>query len=71
MTTTLLQAFLWTESGPLTYDRGAEKWPRTQTLTPVHEVKPRRRLSYIGGVGTYGQKCNEVALTGYAGFDMR
>lgn len=38
MTTTLLQAFLWTESGPLTYDRSAEKWPRTQTLPPVHEV---------------------------------
>lgn len=38
MTTTLLQAFLWTEDGPLTYDRSVEKWPRTQTITPVHEV---------------------------------
>ncbi|MRU15678.1 acylneuraminate cytidylyltransferase family protein [Roseovarius sp. A21] len=38
MTTTLLRAFLWTEDGPLTYDRSVEKWPRTQTITPVHEV---------------------------------
>lgn len=38
MTTTLLQAFLWTEAGPLTYDRHVEKWPRTQTITPVHEI---------------------------------
>lgn len=30
--------------------------------------KPRRLLSYIGGVGTYRQKCDEVAAGGYAGF---
>lgn len=38
MTTTPLRAFLWTEEGPLTYDRSVEKWPRTQTIRPVHEV---------------------------------
>ena len=38
MTTTLLHAFLWNEKGPLNYDRQVEKWPRTQTLTPVHEI---------------------------------
>lgn len=38
MTTTPLHAFLWTEAGPLNYDRSIEKWPRTQTLVPVHEV---------------------------------
>lgn len=30
--------------------------------------KPRRLLSYIGGVGTYRQKCDEVAAAGYPGF---
>ena len=30
--------------------------------------KPRRLLSYIGGVGTYRQKCDEVACGGYPGF---
>ena len=30
--------------------------------------KPRRVLSYCGGVGTYRQKCDEVAANGYPGF---
>ncbi len=33
--------------------------------------KPRRLLAYAGGVGTYRQKCAEVAASGYAGFTMR
>lgn len=32
--------------------------------------KPRRVLSYCGGVGTYRQRCDEVAASGYAGFDI-
>jgi len=38
MTTTLLHAFLWSDESPLNYDRTIEKWPRTQTLAPVHEI---------------------------------
>jgi len=34
------------------------------------EGKPRRLLSYIGGVGAYRQKCTEVADQGYPGFEM-
>ena len=33
--------------------------------------KPRRLLSYIGGVGQYRQKCAEIADQGYPGFDMQ
>lgn len=33
--------------------------------------KPRRVLSYTGGVGTYRKKCDEVAAGGYQGFAMR
>ncbi|WP_374546247.1 flavin-containing monooxygenase, partial [Rhodoblastus sp.] len=32
--------------------------------------KPRRVLSYTGGVGTYRQKCSEVAENGYSGFAL-
>ena len=35
------------------------------------EGKPRRLLSYIGGVGNYRQKCEELVQRDYAGFDMR
>lgn len=31
--------------------------------------KPRRLLSYIGGVGTYRQKCEEEAARGYPAFE--
>ena len=35
------------------------------------EGKPRRVLSYTGGVGTYRQKTLEAAAAGYKGFDLR
>jgi CMP-N-acetylneuraminic acid synthetase len=38
MTTTPLYSFLWSNTGPLNYDRALEKWPRTQSLIPVQEV---------------------------------
>jgi len=38
MTTNLLHTFLWSQEGPINYDRSIEKWPRTQTLPPLHEV---------------------------------
>jgi cation diffusion facilitator CzcD-associated flavoprotein CzcO len=33
--------------------------------------KPRRVLSYTGGVGTYRKKCDEVAASGYRGFALQ
>ncbi|WP_447926360.1 acylneuraminate cytidylyltransferase family protein [Vreelandella sp. EE27] len=38
MSTTEIHAFLWQDSHPMNYDRTVEKWPRTQTIKPVHEV---------------------------------
>jgi CMP-N-acetylneuraminic acid synthetase len=38
MTTTLIHGFLWSEDGPINYDRSLEKWPRTQTIAPIHEI---------------------------------
>lgn len=38
MTTTAIHGFLWQDEQPMNYDRTIEKWPRTQTLKPVHEV---------------------------------
>ncbi|GAB3845810.1 acylneuraminate cytidylyltransferase family protein [Nesterenkonia populi] len=38
MTTTEIHGFLWQNEKPMNYDRTVEKWPRTQTLDPVHEV---------------------------------
>ncbi|MFK7934783.1 MAG: acylneuraminate cytidylyltransferase family protein, partial [Saprospiraceae bacterium] len=38
MTVMPLHKFLWNEDTSINYDRAIEKWPRTQTLTPVYEV---------------------------------
>lgn len=38
MTTTEIHGFLWQDERPMNYDRAVEKWPRTQTMKPVHEV---------------------------------
>ena len=32
--------------------------------------KPRVFMPYVGGVGVYRQKCDEVAARGYAGFSL-
>ena len=32
--------------------------------------KPRIFMPYVGGVGTYRDKCDEVAAAGYAGFEL-
>jgi hypothetical protein len=32
--------------------------------------KPRVFMAYIGGVGVYRQKCDEVAQKGYEGFAL-
>lgn len=38
MTTNAIHGFLWNQNGPINYDRNIEKWPRTQTLKPIHEI---------------------------------
>jgi cyclohexanone monooxygenase len=35
------------------------------------EGKPRVFMPYIGGVGTYRRKCDEIASNGYEGFTLR
>lgn len=38
MTTSLIHGFLWDDNTPINYDRAKEKWPRTQTIKPLHEI---------------------------------
>lgn len=47
MTTTKIYGFLWNEDAhPINYDRSVEKWPRTQTLAPIHEVNSAAFLAH-------------------------
>lgn len=45
MTTNMVHGFLWNENGPINYDRTHEKWPRTQTIEPLHEINSAVFLS--------------------------
>lgn len=74
MTTTLLYSFLWTEKGPMNYDRKVEKWPRTQTLTPVHDVNS---AAFLASVDVY-DRCQDrigdnpflMSIEETSGFDI-
>jgi CMP-N-acetylneuraminic acid synthetase len=55
MTTTELYSFLWQDEKPFNYDRGIEKWPRTQTLKPIHEINSG---AFIAPVSVY-KDCND------------
>lgn len=62
MTTTLLHAFLWQDSKPLNYDRTLEKWPRTQTLAPIHEVNSG---AFLASTNVYKEQHDRVGETPY------
>ena len=60
ITTTSLHSFLWTEAGPLNYDRYVEKWPRTQTLTAVHEVNSAVFLAPAKIYSSHGDRIGSI-----------
>ncbi|MFD2655564.1 cytidylyltransferase domain-containing protein [Gracilibacillus thailandensis] len=38
MTVSTINGFIWNEGGPVNYDYTNEKWPRTQTISPLYEI---------------------------------
>lgn len=62
MTTTTLYAFLWDEKGPINYDKSVEKWPRTQTLHPIHEVNSAVFLAPVEIYDTYKDRIGNNPL---------
>lgn len=74
MTTTLTHGFFWDESGPVNYDRKHEKWPRTQTIQPLHEVNSAVFLSSADNYRNLGDRIGAhpllYPLDKIAGFDV-
>lgn len=56
MTTTLIHGFLWSENGPINYDRSVEKWPRTQTIAPVHEINSGVFLNSVANYRNFNDR---------------
>ena len=62
MTTSLIHGFLWNDHAPINYDRSIEKWPRTQTLEPVHEINSAIFLSHSCNYRKYNDRIGESPL---------
>tara|TARA_B100000767_G_C19614227_1_gene471178 strand:- start:92 stop:790 length:699 start_codon:yes stop_codon:yes gene_type:complete len=60
MTTTLIHGFLWDKTGPTNYDRKIEKWPRTQTLEPIHEVNSGVFLAHSNIYNKFNDRIGET-----------
>ena len=62
MTVTEVYGFLWRNGSPMNYERNKEKWPRTQTLTPVHEVNSG---VFITSSKIYRELCDRIGERPY------
>ena len=72
MTVTKIQKFIWSKREPLNYSRSTEKWPRTQTLSPLWEVNSgafitsreiyQAKLDRIGDAPFLFSLSNEIAF---------
>lgn len=56
MTTNLIYGYLWDKEGAINYNRNIEKWPRTQTLSPVHEINSAVFLSNSSNYQNYNDR---------------
>lgn len=69
-----LRSFIWGDNGPLNYDRGIEKWPRTQTLKPLYEIDSgifiNSRKNYELMDDRIGHKPYLMVSPGNSGFDI-
>lgn len=62
MTACTIQSFLWSPSGPINYNRDEEKWPRTQTLQPIHEINSG---AFMASAKIYQKYSDRIGLKPY------
>lgn len=62
MTTSLIHGFLWDEEGPINYDINKEKWPRTQTIKPIHEINS---AVFLANADIYRKENNRIGRNPY------
>lgn len=57
MTVTPAHGFFWKKDGPINYDRNIEKWPRTQTLSPLYEVNS---AAFLAPIKVYDERKDRI-----------
>lgn len=74
MTTTAHQGFFWYDNQSINYDRQSIKWPRTQTLEPIHEVNScafvSSRANYLRYDDRIGERVKLLPISRFEGFDI-
>lgn len=55
-----IRSFIWMAGKPVNYDRAVEKWPRTQTLAPVHEINSS---IFIAPHAVYAEQRDRIGQT--------
>jgi len=60
MTVTPIKEFLWTKNGAKNYNRGLEKWPRTQTLEEIYSVNSAVFINSIDNYKTYNDRIGKL-----------
>lgn len=74
MTTSEIFGFHWQNGKPINYDRSIEKWPRTQTLKPIHEVNSGVFLNSAENYLKFGDRIGKLPylydLDKIQGFDI-
>jgi len=59
MSVTRIHKFIWNYEKPINYNREQEKWPRTQTLTPLYEINSAIFLSDINIYKLYNDRIGQ------------
>ena len=62
MTVTPFRGFLWENNSPINYDRNIEKWPRTQTLSILHEINS---AVFLASTDIYDHHRDRVGINPY------
>jgi CMP-N-acetylneuraminic acid synthetase len=62
ITTSKLQTFIWSDDGPINYNRDVEKWPRTQDLPALYEINS---AVFISNISSYTKLFDRVGSTPY------
>lgn len=60
MSITKCYKFMWYKGHPLNYDKNIEKWPRTQTLSPLLEINSAAFIANIDIYHKYNDRIGDV-----------
>jgi CMP-N-acetylneuraminic acid synthetase len=57
---TKLQRFIWDEKGPVNYDPGLLKWPRSQDLRPLYEINHGMYIMPFAKMREWGDRVGQA-----------